>query len=158
MEQAWSGLDRRGRWRATALGVTHLEAVVLAQEAAVHGLDDHVVLHAEVQGVYRAARAEQGLVGARLLQPWHQMGPGGGGSRCVRLGLPLSSPALSPPFPSSPESLPGPLAGGNHCPLDSHHPLHLKADRGEGTVRLVSQRAIMSPFAHCRPLGKWFSL
>lgn len=39
-------------------------------------LDDHLLLHAEVQCLHRAAGAEQGLVGARLLQPWHQMGPG----------------------------------------------------------------------------------
>lgn len=41
---------------------THLEAVVLTQDAAVNGLDNHLLLHAEVQGLHCAAGAEQGLV------------------------------------------------------------------------------------------------
>ena len=56
----------------------HLKAVVLAEDAAVHGLDDHLLLHAEVQRLHAPAGAEQRLVGPRLLQPRHQMRSGGG--------------------------------------------------------------------------------
>lgn len=44
------------------MGGTYLEAVVLAQDAAVNRLDDHLLLHAEVQCLHCAAGAEQGLV------------------------------------------------------------------------------------------------
>lgn len=49
----------------------HLKAVVLSQDAAVDWLDDHLLLHAEIQSLNSTAGAEQGLVGARFLQPRH---------------------------------------------------------------------------------------
>lgn len=89
---------------------THLEAVVLAQDAAVHGLDHHLLLHAEVQRLHRAAGAEQGLVGARLFQPGHQMRPGGGRQECqVSLPCPLPSPLLPGGLPRTP-------CRGHHTP------------------------------------------
>lgn len=125
----------RGHRAATSVparpcGGTHLEAVVLAQDAAVHRLDDHLLLHAEVQRLYRAAGAEQGLVRARLLQPGHQMGPGGGrfpGQAQPAAPLPSPSPgglsrppsreAATPPSKGalqrwSPSHLAGPLPHG----------------------------------------------
>lgn len=45
-------------------GRAHLEAVVLAQDAAVHRFDQHLVLHAEIQSFYCTAGAEQ-----RLMRP-----------------------------------------------------------------------------------------
>lgn len=102
---------------------THLEAVVLAQDAAVHRLDDHLLLHAEVQRLYRAAGAEQGLVGARLLQPGHQMGPGGGRFLCqAQPAAPLPSP-----FPLPRGACPDLPAGGSH------------SSREGGTTALESQ-------------------
>lgn len=44
------------------VGDTYLKAVVLSQDAAVNRFDDHFLLHAEVQGLYCTAGAEQGLV------------------------------------------------------------------------------------------------
>lgn len=46
----------------------HLEAELLSQDAAVQRFDEHVLLHAEVQSLHRAARAQQRLMGGRLLQ------------------------------------------------------------------------------------------
>jgi len=51
----------------------HLKAVVLPEDAAVNRLDGDLVLHAYVQGFHSATGAEQWLMGARLLQPGHQM-------------------------------------------------------------------------------------
>lgn len=92
---------------------THLEAVVLAKDAAVHGLDDHLFLHAEVQRLHCTAGAEQGLVGARLLQPRHQMGPG------VAVGV-----SGGPPQPGS-SWLPCPTHLPRPCPFQqAATPLH----------------------------------
>ena len=60
---------------------THLKAVVLSEDAGVHRFDDDLVLHAEVQDLHSRAGAEQRLVGARLLQPRHEMRSGDGGER-----------------------------------------------------------------------------
>lgn len=47
---------------------TDLEAELLSQDAAVQRFDEHVLLHAQVQSLHRAARAQQRLMGGRLLQ------------------------------------------------------------------------------------------
>lgn len=82
---------------------THLEAVVLTQDAAMNRLDDHLLLHAEVQGLHCTAGAEQGLVGSRLLQPWHQMGPEEVGNRDVTQGQASICPFVLPLSPLLPE-------------------------------------------------------
>lgn len=120
----------------------------------MHGLDDHLLLHAEVQRLHRAAGAEQGLVGARLLQPWHQMGPGGG--QQVYQAEPVTP--LPCPGPSPPEACPDPLVGGNHSPINPTVLSLLRQTWGRGTSVLESQGPIIGSSAHCQTLGNWFSL
>lgn len=55
----------------------YLEAKLLAQDAAVHRLDDGVLIQVELQRFGRAAGAQQGLMGVRLLEALHQPGPVG---------------------------------------------------------------------------------
>lgn len=49
----------------------YLKAVVLSQDATVDWLDDHLLLHTEIQSLNSTTGTEQGLVGARFFQPRH---------------------------------------------------------------------------------------
>lgn len=54
----------------------HLEAVLLSQDAGVHGFDDGVLIQSEVQRLGGAAGRQQGLMGVGLFEALHQTGPG----------------------------------------------------------------------------------
>ena len=76
---------RGGRGGRGGLGA-HLEAVLLAQDAGVDGLDDGLLVQDQVQSLGRAAGGQQRLVGVGLLEALHQAGPGGGGARGTARG------------------------------------------------------------------------
>jgi len=54
----------------------YLKTELLAQNGAVHWLDNGVFIQVELQGLGRATRTQQGLVRVRLLKALHQPGPG----------------------------------------------------------------------------------
>ena len=147
------GLAGRGPWYLPrSCSRTHLEAVVLAQDAAVHRLDDHLLLHAEVQRLHRAAGAEQGLMRARLLQPRHQMGPGGRAAGCVRAGLPCPLPSLL-----LQEACPEPPSWRQSLPSTPTVLSVVRQSCGEGTSWCWSHRDLPVPSPQGRTLGKGLS-
>lgn len=51
----------------------YLKAEILTQDGAVYGLDEYLLLHAEVQSFHCTTGTEQRLVRARFFQSRHQM-------------------------------------------------------------------------------------
>lgn len=63
-------------WPSPAHQTQYLKTELLAQDGAVHWLDNGILIQVEFQGLSRTARTQQGLMGVRLLKTLHQPGPG----------------------------------------------------------------------------------